>query len=96
MILVRGAALDRSRTLMDEELDPAGGEDRASGPLCLRCDADQALVEARGRLHVVGEEGNLDGSSHVAISNSLRTSLSEVLRSVHALRSPTISAQGSS
>jgi hypothetical protein len=49
-------------------------------------------------LWMVGEDrdpGELR-TAHVAISNSRSTSLSEVLRSVDALRSPTISAQGRS
>ena len=45
---------------------------------------------------VVCEERDLDELAHVAISNSRRTSLSEVLRSVDVLRSPTMSAHGSS
>ena len=53
-------------------------------------------VELRRCDQVVREQRDLRDASHVAISNSRNTSLRDVFRSVEALRSPTISAQGRS
>ena len=96
VILVRRAVVHRAHPLVYEELDRSGGVDRPSRPLGLGRRTEQALVEAPRSVNVVREERDLDELAHVAISNSRSTSFSEVLRSVEALRSPTMSAQGSS
>jgi hypothetical protein len=56
----------------------------------------ELAVERPRRVDVVGEERDLDEVSYVAISNSRRTSFSDVLRSVDSLRDPTMSAHGRS
>jgi len=91
-----GRPPSRARPLVDEELHRSGGVDRPSRPLGLERRAEQALVEAPRSVNVVRKERDFDELAHVAISNSRSTSFSEVLRSVEALRSPTMSAQGSS
>ena len=83
-------------TLVDEQLRVGRSEDGATRPLSDRSSAEKPAVEARGSIHIVREERDLDDGLHVAISNSRRTSFNEVLRSVDALRSPTISAHGRS
>ncbi len=81
---------------MDENLRGTGDEDRSVRPLGLGLDSEEVAVERLGCGHVGREERDFDDLSHVAISNSRKTSLRDVFRSVEALRSPTISAQGSS
>ena len=80
---------------VDEELRGARGEDCLAGPLGLRLGREEAVVERLRCPDAIREEGYFGDPAHVAISNSRRTSLSDVFRSVEALRSPTISAQGS-
>jgi len=96
VIFVRRSSGLLTRSLMDEEGPVADGELRATRPARFGLSAEQPPVEARDAVDVVGEECYLAEHAHVAISNSRSTSLSDVLRSVEALREPTMSAHGNS
>ena len=85
-----------TRALVHQELRVTEREERSAWPLGHGIDADEVSVERRDCVDVVGEEGDLGETAHVAISNSLRTSFNDVLRSVDALRVPTMSAHGRS
>lgn len=96
VVLVRRTSVCRCRALVNEDLRLAGGEDSAARPLGHGRKADQVTIEVADGANVVGEERDLRHVRHVAISNSRRTSFSDVLRSVDLLRVPTISAHGRS
>ena len=96
VVLVRRPAVRAGRSLVDEDLGVTGCEDRAARPLGHRRGAHQRAVERGDGSDLVREERDLGDVSHVAISNSRRTSFSEVLRSVDSLRVPTMSAHGRS
>jgi hypothetical protein len=96
VVLIRWSVRHRGRALVDEQLSGPDGEERTARPLGGRTRSQELTIEGRGARDVVGEERDLADAAHVAISNSRRTSFSDVLRSVDGLRSPTMSAHGTS
>ena len=96
VVLIGWASIHRSRALVHEDLRDTSREDRASRPLRDWRRPHELAVERQRRVDLVGEERDLDERSQVAISNSRRTSFSDVLRSVDSLRDPTMSAHGRS
>ncbi len=98
MILARRAAIHGAGALVHENLHFTDGErgHHPTWPLGHRGGAGAFAVEGVRGGHVVREERDLDDVSQVAISNSRRTSLSDVLRSVDVFRDPTMSAHGRS
>ncbi len=95
MVLIGRTASHRVRTLVDEELGSADSESRRPA-LGIRIGTDEVAVEGTCSGDLVREQRYLGDIRQVAISNSRRTSFSDVLRSVDALRVPTMSAHGRS